>query len=132
MTVAVLMTIGAVGFSARSLPYGYRYPKQDFEQAVKFVDELETHGDRVAMIGITAVIPFKDYFGKLWPRVDHVDQLHKLSLHDRGILLVYTFPAYIRAQTPELWKMIENDCVPVKRFHGTVAGGDIHVRRCSP
>ena len=132
MAMALLLTIGAIGFSARSLPYGYRYPKQDFGQAVEFVRQNRMQGDQVAVVGTTAAIPFIDYLGQPWQRVDRAEQLSGLRSGGREVLLIYTFPAYIQVRTPELWKMIQSDCKRLKSFHGTIAGGDIHVLRCSP
>ena len=130
--MAILLTIGAIGFSVQSLPYGYRYPKQDYEQAVELVDQNQKEGDQIVVVGATAAIPILNYFGKPWQRIDRVEQLRELRSKGREVWLIYTFPAYIKVNTPELWEMIQSDCEGISSFDGTVAGGNIDVYRCSP
>lgn len=131
VAVAVLFTVGAIAVSVRSLPYGYRFPKQDYTAAVDFVAQNSNRGDRVAVIGPTVARPVLEYLGQPWERVDRVDQLRALRARGAGVWLIYTFPAYIETSTPDLWKMIQTDCTETRRFRGTVAGGDIDVYRCS-
>jgi len=132
MAMTVLVTIGAVGFSVRSLPYGYRYPKQDYEQAVEFVARNLEGNDLVALVGKTGAQPIQEYFGKPWPMVERVDQLRALREQGHDVWLIYTFPMYIEANSPALWEMIQGDGEAIGSFEGTIAGGDINVYRCPP
>ena len=128
--IAVL-TLAAVAVSVRSLPYGYRYPKQDYTQAVAFVEQSKGTGDPVAVIGETTATPVRRYLGRSWLQIDDVRQLRELRANDNPVWIVYTFPAYIAAGHPELWKTLQEECDEVREFEGTVAGGTISVRRCA-
>jgi 4-amino-4-deoxy-L-arabinose transferase-like glycosyltransferase len=126
-----LLTAGAVALSARSLPYGYRYPKQDYAQAVAFVEHARDGTARVAAIGETGATPVVEYLGRSWQRVDDASQFRQLRVNGGELWVIYTFPAYIEANQPELWALLQRECEPVREFEGTVAGGTIIVQRCS-
>jgi mannosyltransferase len=129
---AALVTAGAVLVSVRSLPYGYRYPKQDFAAAAAFVEQTRQPSDPVAVIGVTSAVPIRDYLGKPWPRVDQEVDFRRLLVQGRDVWIVFTFPAYIAAGHPEVWALLKQDCVNVATFDGTVAGGAVNVARCRP
>lgn len=129
--MVVLLTVGAVALSARSLPYGYRHPKQDYAQAVAFVEQTTNGTERVAVIGETGATPVVAYLGRSWQRVDNASQFRQLRANGGQVWVIYTFPAYIEANQPDLWTMLQRECAPVREFEGTVAGGTIIVRRCS-
>jgi 4-amino-4-deoxy-L-arabinose transferase-like glycosyltransferase len=128
-TVA-LLTIGVVALSIRSLPYGYRFPKQDYEQAVSFVERSKGDADIAAAIGETTATPVLEYLERPWRRVDEASQLRALLDEGTQVWAIYTFPEYIEAGQPDLWAMLQKECAEVNRFTGTVDGGDITVRRC--
>ena len=128
---AVLLTTCAVAVSVWSLPDGYRYPKQDYAAAVAFIVQSQDRDDHVAVIGPTAARPVLEYFDQPWERIDRAEQLQALRARGAEVWLIYTFPAYIVSSAPELWRMIHTDCMEAGRFHGTIAGGDIDVYRCS-
>jgi mannosyltransferase len=127
---ALAVTMGAVALSIRSLPYGYRYPKQDFNEAAAFVEHQKQGGDLVVVVGVTSAVPLRDYLGKPWPRVDRQQELRDLVPQGGSLWLVYSFPIYVAVDQPELWATIQRDCREVARFEGTVAGGAISVARC--
>ena len=129
--MAALLTFGAIAVSVRSLPYGYRYPKQNYTAAVDFVAQNRSRDDHVAVIGPTVARPVLEYLGQPWERVDRVEQLRALRARGADVWLIYTFPAYIETTHPDLWQMIHTDCTEAGRFRGTIAGGDIDVYRCS-
>ena len=117
--------------SSSVLPYGYRYPKQDFEQAMLFVEEQQSDGELVIAAGL-ARYPYLEYYRKAWESVESLEELQVISAREQRFWLVYTFPAYLEHQAPELMAAIRRDCPTVKTFHGTVAGGDIVVCRTDP
>jgi mannosyltransferase len=129
---AAAMTFALVALSLRSLPYGYRYPKQDFAGAVAFVEQNREAADLVAVIGVTGAVPVRDYLQRSWPRVDRGSELQKLRLNGRQVWVLFTFPTYIETGQPDLWTMLHEECVEVAEFDGTVAGGSITVSRCAP
>ena len=128
--MVALLTIGGVAMSLRSLPYGYRYPKQDYESAVAFVERTKSREDVVVVIGEPATTPVQQYFGRPWARVNDDSELRSLRRPGSSVWVIYTFPSYIEANQPELWAMVQNDCNEAGEFEGTVAGGTISVRRC--
>jgi hypothetical protein len=132
MATAGLLTLSIVLFSLRSLPYGYRHPKQDYQNAVQFILRNRQESDRVGVVGTTAARPIVFFLGQSWPQINRVDELQQLSAGDHDVWLVYTFPLYIKASQPELWAVIQHQCEQVCRFTGTVAGGDIVICRWSP
>jgi uncharacterized membrane protein len=129
---AGVLTLAIVAVSIRSLPYGYRFPKQDYEQAVAFVENSAKGGDLVAVVGVTGSIPIRDYLGKPWPRIDQGRDLFDLRSRGRDVWVLFTFPAYTELNEPALWAMLKGECVEVAQFEGTIAGGAVVVSRCGP
>jgi mannosyltransferase len=132
MMGAALVTAGAILVSVQSLPYGYRYPKQDFAGAAAFVEQTRQQDDPVAVVGDTSAIPMRDYLGKAWPRVDREAELRQLLVKGKDVWVVFTFPAYVAAGQPEVWALLRQGCENVATFDGTVAGGAVNVARCRP
>jgi hypothetical protein len=131
MCLASLFAAGAVGLSVRSLPYGFRYPKQDFVQAVEYVDQNAGASDVMAVVGETASTPVQRYLGRPWPRLESAGELEALRSIAEQVWVVYTFPAYIEAGQPELWATLSTDCDERRAFEGTVANGSVIVRTCT-
>jgi 4-amino-4-deoxy-L-arabinose transferase-like glycosyltransferase len=129
---ALVLAAGAIAFSIRSLPYGYRFPKQDFASAVEFVERTRQPDDPVGVVAITTGLPIRDYLGKPWPQVDRQVDLQPLIDEGRDVWLVFTFPTYVAVGQPEVWAFLQRDCADVATFDGTVAGGAITVARCRP
>jgi hypothetical protein len=130
--LALLLTVAAIAVSARSLPYGYAHPKQDYKSAIEFVIENQRPGETVAVLGITAAVPIQKYFGKPWPRLYNEDQLYNALGEGKGLILLFTFPAYIETGEPEIWKFLQNRCKKIGEFEGTIEGGNIYIHRCEP
>lgn len=128
--MVALLTLGAVVLSARSLPYGYRYPKQDYVAAVTFVERSQRPGDVVAVIGDGAEIPTVRYLGRSWTRIQTAADLARLRAGGTTVWVVSTFPSYIRSDRPDLWAALQRDCVEVHEVEATVEDGAITVRRC--
>jgi hypothetical protein len=130
MVGAAIVTTGAVLVSIRSLPYGYRFPKQDFAGAADFVERTRQQDDPVAVVGETSGVPMRDYLGKTWPQVERESELRPLFAGGRDVWVVFTFPAYVAVGQPEVWAVLQRDCVDVATFDGTVSGGAVTVARC--
>lgn len=129
--VPLLFAAGLTVQSTLSLPYGYRYPKQDFAQAASFVESQAAAGDRVAVIGGGAGLPYLRYYNKPWPRIEDVAQLDAARAQPGSLWLLFTFQSYIERRQPALFGAITKDCVLEKSFHGTVAGGSVKVYKCA-
>lgn len=128
--LAILVAMVAVGQSLRSLPYGYAYPKQDYLGAVAFVQADAAPDEFIATLGATGVIPFVDYLEQPWQRLGGVEDLEAIRGRGQDVVLVFTMVSYIRTGSPDLWRVIETQCRELRKFHGTVDGGDIYVVRC--
>jgi mannosyltransferase len=126
----MLVTAAAVVLSVRSLPYGYRFPKQDYQQAVTFVERSMAPGDVAVVIGDGAEIPVVRYLGRPWARVSTEDELRSMIGKERAVWVVSTFPSYIRSGRPQLWNFLQTDCRTMSEVEGTVEDGTITVRRC--
>ena len=129
-TMVVLLTAGALAASIRSLPFGYQFPKQDYERAVSFVEQSKSDKDVAAVVGETAATPVLRYLGRPWTRIEHESQLDELRDGGGHVWVLYTFSSYIEKGQPELWAALQERCIGVREFVGTVEGGTISVRRC--
>ena len=127
---AGLLTLAAVALSVRSLPYGYRYPKQDYAAAVAFVERSRQPADATAVIGDTAEIPIARYLGRRWPRVRNPSELQAVKPAGGAVWVVSSFASQIKSGQPELWAALQRDCRPVHDVEGTVEDGTITIRRC--
>ncbi|MEO2049274.1 MAG: glycosyltransferase family 39 protein [Pirellulales bacterium] len=131
IAAAGILSLSAIVFSVQSLPYGYRYPKQDYQGAVEYVQQNLKDTEQVAVIGTTAASPIIEFFGQPWRRIDCAEEFLELRTEGTNVWLIYTFPLYIKANQPELWGMIQNECEHICRFDGTIAGGNIDIFRWS-
>ena len=129
--MVAFVTLAAVILSIRSLPYGYRYPKQDYEQAVAFIERTKSETDVAAVVNGPTAIPVLQYLGRTWERANGASELRQLRDEGAPVWVMYTFPSYIEARQPDLWAMLRNECVEIREFEGTVADGNISVRRCA-
>lgn len=121
-TVMVLLMIAA---SAMTLPYGYRYPKQDFEGAMRFVESLRQDDEPVVTAGLLSTYAYQRYYRKPWHEVERPEQLWELRAKGQRAWLLYTSPQYIDASSPALMAAIRRECLPARVFHGTLGGGDV-------
>jgi 4-amino-4-deoxy-L-arabinose transferase-like glycosyltransferase len=123
---AVVATIALL--SVASLPYGYRYPKQDFGGALNAMERVRDPSEPVATAGL-ASFPFSEYYGKPWPRVETRGDLERLLQPGRRMWVVYSFPEYM---DPTLVEAIDRHCPPKQILHGTLGGGDVVVCAIEP
>ena len=112
--------------SAASLPFDYRYPKQDFDAAMQFVQMQRAEGEPVVTAG-GAIYPYREYYRQPWTGVTSLAQLQKVRKEGRRVWVVYTLAEYIEARAPELMQTLRDECGVAGEFRGTVAGGDVTV-----
>jgi mannosyltransferase len=127
-TVLVVMLIVV---SAISLQRNYRYPKQDYGGAMRFVEMLRGTGEPMVTAGEIGYV-YKEYYGKPWMQVESVPQLETIRGRAQRVWVLYTFPMYVERKTPELMAAIRRECTPERVFPGTVGGGDIVVCMVEP
>jgi len=117
-----------IAASLLSLPGGYRYPKQDYEGAMQFVDGIVSSGD-VVLTASLATYPYREYYRRAWSGVQSMQELDASRHGSRGVVLLYTFPEY---GDPLLMRAVADTCRPIRVFAGTVSGGDVVVCRIGP
>lgn len=129
-----LLPIALVGgmaiFSTMALPYGYRYPKQDYEAALRYVEAQVGANDVVAVVGLGTALPYQRYYGRPWRRLAGAADLATTRQGHDTVWLLYTFKSYIETLEADLMSEVLARCTPVRTFPGTIAGGSIVVTKC--
>jgi mannosyltransferase len=118
--------------SAISLVPNYRYPKQDFEGAMRFVEAQKVEGEPVVTAGIPTTLPYRLFYGRQWESAETLEELRAVQARGRRTWLLYSFPRYIEKGSPELMAAIRREFGAVKTFRGTLGGGEIVVSRAEP
>jgi len=121
--VGVVMLANAI-----HLGYLYRYPKQDYEQALRFVEAERAPEEAVITAG-PATEPYQYYYNKQWENVQSKNELQRVRSRSDRVWLLYTLPEYME---PELAALLQQECPPIKLFRGTLAGGDVIVCTLPP
>jgi len=117
--------------SAFSLVNNYRYPKQDFEGAIRFAEGESRNGATVVTTG-AATYPLQEYYTKPWDDVESVEKMREICGKGQPVFVVYTMPRYLQVVAPGVLAMIRRDFTMVRVFHGTLGDGDIFVARFNP
>jgi hypothetical protein len=112
--------------SALSLVPNYRYPKQDFEGAMRYVQEVKGPSDAVVSSGVPAD-PYGSLWNLPWPNVENAQQLAAARETAPRTWVLYTFPRYLESRLPDVAAVIQRECKQTRIFRGTVGGGDIVV-----
>jgi len=128
LATAVLLAL--IVLSAVSLVGVWRYPKQDFEGAARWVAAHRQPGDEVATVDLTAAL-YRDYYHQPYTPVATAAALDSLRQGHR-VWLVYTFPRYLAQGAPEISAITERACRAATVFRGTVGGGDLYVCELGP
>lgn len=119
---------GLILLSMASLPSLYRYPKQDFEGALAYVEQHRQPGEAVVTVGLASV-PYKRYYAPQLQAVKTLDDLNAVRARSRATWLLYTFPIHLNSRHPDILASIRSDFRVVKVFPGSVGDGAIHVCR---
>ncbi|MGH7502357.1 MAG: glycosyltransferase family 39 protein [Longimicrobiales bacterium] len=123
------LNLAAIAAFALSLSANYRYPKQDFGGAVRYVERNRQPNEMVMVAG-AATGPVQLYYERAWPEVRSPAAIDSLvGSGTAGYWLMYTFPRYIAIGAPDLMRRIDETCGEREVFPGTVGGGDIIVCR---
>jgi mannosyltransferase len=115
-----------VAISATSLAFDYRYPKQDFDAAMQFVQARRAEAEPVLTAG-GAIYPYRQYYRLPWPGLTSLGQLIDIRAQGQRVWVAYTLADYIEAGTPDLMRALREECSVAEVFRGTVAGGDLTV-----
>lgn len=112
--------------SAASLGFNYRYPKQDFEGAMRFVLAEQRAGDAVVSTGLPAD-PYRMLYGQPWPNLSTQAELDSVRRGHQRTWVLWTFPRYLERHAPEIDRLLHRECSTPRVFRGTVGGGDVMV-----
>jgi hypothetical protein len=117
--------------SAAALPANYRYPKQDFEGAMHFVDQHRADSEPVVTVGLTTDV-YLGYYQRRWQGVTSLAQLQQVREGGRRVWVLYTLESYIQSRTADLMNAIRAECAVAGVFRGTVGNGDVTVCSIPP
>lgn len=120
---AMAVSLLLVAASTASLSLNYRYPKQDFAGAMRYVLDTKAPGDVVGFAGVPGD-PYRNIYGQDWPTVRTAADLNALRTRGRT-WLIYTFPRYLEVGAPDVAEIVRRDCRERAVFRGTVGGGDM-------
>ncbi len=112
--------------STASLGYNYRYPKQDFEGAMRLVLAEARPGDVVVSTGLPAD-PYRTLYGRTWPNLTTRAELDSVRRTGARTWVLWTFPRYLERNVPEIDRVLRDECTERRTFRGTVSGGDVLV-----
>jgi mannosyltransferase len=127
------MILGTAVFSviilvfAITAPRAYG-PKQDYLSALKFVESNKKLNDIVLTFGSTSFV-YERYYGLDWTMVGDLESFNSIRTNRNTAWIVYTFPAYLEAEYPEIMDTVRRDFRMVRQFDGTLNGGTIFVCR---
>jgi hypothetical protein len=122
-TLGMILVGVVILANALSLGHLYRYPKQDYEGAMRYVEARRGTGDVVVVAG-TAIKVYRDYYGKPWESVETPQDVQRIRSTARQVWVVH---ALVQFRNPELLAWIRRECRPAEVFPGTVAGGEVIV-----
>ena len=108
------------------LGYNYRYPKQDYEGAIAFVEARAEGADTIVATGEGAW-PLRTFYGRDYPVVETRAELDRHRTPAGRTWMVFTFPLYVEAEEPEVMDAIDAECGDRAVFPGTIGGGDLIV-----
>ena len=108
-------------------------PKQDFESAVKFLNEQRKPGDDIGCLTFT-YLPLAKYWQLDCRKIDSLAQLDRTEEAFARSWIIYTLPVPTSEKQPEVWSRIHLEYEQVKKFKGSLHGGDITVmlRKADP
>lgn len=122
IALVVIMTL----LSAAPLALNYRYPKQDFEGPLHFVEKQHVDGEPIVTVGLTTYV-YREYYRRRWEDVTSLEEFQKVRSRGRRVWVLYTLEGYIQSRTPDLMKTLRAECAVAGVFRGTVGNGDVKV-----
>jgi uncharacterized membrane protein len=128
-TAVVCAALVLVVASAPALRRNYQLPKQDFDGAVAFLDEAAGDG-AVVMAAGPACLPFETYYQKTWRCLQTAADWPVSGDHAPWTVVAYTLADYV--EDPGLRAELQTNCPVLRRFQGTLGGGDLIVCEARP
>lgn len=125
-TFKVLGTLAMIGAFVYLLLPNYQHPKQDFIGARNFVLSAISPGEAVVTVGL-AEVPYHRYLRPDWPALASVPALQASEANTSGVWIVVAFPKHMRTKYPEVSQYMDAHYDLIKRFNGSLDGGDVLV-----
>lgn len=120
-----------VAVSAVLLARNYAHPKQDFEGAVRLVEQRRGPQDVPTSVGLAAA-SIHDYFAPDWPVTETAADLDRLLAGGRTVWIVTSFESHTRASQAEIMRRVDTRFDKVAELPGTLGGGYVQVYRSRP
>ena len=120
-----LVLVMAASSLAALIP-DYRYPKQDFEGAMRYVESRRAEGEPIVTAGV-AILVYRDYHRRDWEGVKSLEELQAVRARRRRVWVLYTLEGYIESGAPDLMRTIRAECKVERVFLGTLGKGDVTV-----
>jgi mannosyltransferase len=114
-----------------SLVPNYRYPKQDFEGALRFVEARHAANEKIVTVGLTNRV-YREFYQRSFETVTTLDEFEKIRAEGQPVWVLYTLERYIEARAPDLMRTLRAECAHEAVFRGTVGQGDVTVCRTRP
>lgn len=129
--VGMGFAIAGIVASVALLPRNYLYPKQDLLGARDFVEAQRAPEAAVLTLGLTSR-PYADYYAPQWQAVSSLQELDAVASAHPQVWVVYSFPAVTERRHPDIAAYLGDHFDRVRRFPGTLGGGDVLVFRNKP
>ena len=129
--VGSVLIVAMAAASLVALVPNYRYPKQDFEGAMRFVDQHRAPMEPVVTVGLTGDV-YRTYYGRDWRAVRSLGELQQLRGQGQRVWVLYTLARYIESDAPDLMRVLRSDCLAAGVFRGTVGNGDVVACTAAP
>jgi 4-amino-4-deoxy-L-arabinose transferase-like glycosyltransferase len=129
--IGPLLVAAMAAASLVALVPNYRYPKQDFEGALKFAETHRAPNEAIVTAGLTRRV-YREFYHRPFPNVATLEEFQKIRAEGQPVWVLFTLERYINARSPELMRALRSDCVIEAVFRGTVGQGDVTVCRTHP
>jgi mannosyltransferase len=110
--------------AASALARNAAVPKQDFTQPLALLDRAAAAGTPIVGAGAIC-LPLTRFFERPWPCEETYDGWRAAVAPHRRVLVVHTLIEFWH--DPALIEALARDCRDVRRFPGTLGGGDVVV-----
>jgi len=124
VAVLAVLSVSAIGIESR-------YPKQDFEGAMRFVETNKAEDEPVVTAG-GARYPYREYYQRNWEGVRSLEDLQAARSRGRPVWVLFTLKAYIASRSPDLMRVLDDECKVAKVFPGTLSDGEVTVCTIPP
>ena len=124
----IVAGIAMIGVSLVMLEKNFRYPKQDLEGAVAYVQQMAEPGDVRAAYGLASE-SLTSYMVQDWSTPEDPAALNQLASGSKPAWVVVAFIDQVQAGDPVAWAVLEQRYDRVTILPGSMGDGDVFVFR---